>query len=149
MGGGSGGVGPIPAYQTSGAGSGGVPPLATSSPVLGGGGGSGGAVPPYRIRNGGGTIPPLAGSAPNLFTLIPIDPANRYILAQVTIADPHHRAVLRSPHGDGVVLPSQRTRDGLFVFVVGKDTHWLLTVTGSDVVDLPISAGSDVTIALP
>jgi hypothetical protein len=108
----------------------------THTLFMGGGGGTGG-------------LPPLLGNAPGILSTTPVDPSTRVIMAQITTAHPHHRVVLRSPDGRRVVMPVRRTASGLSVFVVGENSHWLLTVIGSNVVDLPISAGQDVTLSLP
>ena len=107
--------------------------------------------PPSSVVSAGvgnGNLPPTALSPPG--TLIPIDPNTRHILAMVTIVRPEDTVVLRSPHHHGrVVLPTERTADGAFLFAVPAGTEWLLTVTSSDVVDVPIAAGQDIRIALP
>lgn len=97
---------------------------------------------------GTGVQPPSLLSPPG--TVIHLDPKIRYIVAMVTIVRPEDTVILRSPHDlGGVVRPIERTGDGLFVFTVPDSSQWLLTVTGNDVVDVPIAAGQDIQIVLP
>jgi hypothetical protein len=108
-----------------------------SGPFMGGAGTGGSAAPPLPIK------------PPSVLNTTSVVPSPSIILAQIIKANPHHRLVLRSPDGSRVMMPVKQTARGLLVFVVGEDTHWLLTVIGSDVVDLPISAGQGVALALP